>query len=99
MQISCMMSDPICWSQPLQTVVARSSFLIWAVASYMSERKQHIQALRRGARAHGVQQMPDNAVRERVKAMAQALMEANCWGTNSSNTQRRVLGASRIAAA
>ena len=29
----------------------------------MSERKEHVQTLRRGARMHGVQQVPDNAAK------------------------------------
>ena len=36
-----------------------------------------VQTLRRGARAHGVDQVPDNAGRDRVKAMALELLAAD----------------------
>ena len=43
----------------------------------MSERRQQVQALRKGARAHGIPLVPDNAARDRVKVMALALLEAD----------------------
>ncbi len=43
----------------------------------MSERRQHVQELRRGAKAHGIPQVPDNAARGRVKVVALALLEAD----------------------
>ena len=40
----------------------------------VSERKKLVQTLRRGARAHDVECVPDNAAREKVKKMAEELL-------------------------
>ena len=39
-------------------------------------RKKFVQTLRRCALAHGVERVPDNANRDRVRTMALSLMEA-----------------------
>ena len=43
----------------------------------MAERVKFVQTLRKGAKAHQVPLVPDNAGRERVKQMAQALLAAH----------------------
>lgn len=43
----------------------------------MADRKKYVQVLRRGAKTHQIERVADNAARDRVKAMALALLDHN----------------------
>ena len=71
----------VCLHQPqvnlLGTQVQAQSATLFSSLELMSERKQHVQTLRKGARERGIQQVPDNAARDRVRVMALAVLEAD----------------------
>ena len=52
----------------------RSVAMVCQETSAMADRKKLVQTLRRGARTHNVELVPDNAARDKVKAMAEALL-------------------------